>query len=94
VLRHDQVALNRRFYQLRAIAHALDDARPASAAALITEANGLVRQHIVVYEREDERRRLSPMESMSRAHRELLHLARLLDRLVAKTCPKRKSTDT
>lgn len=91
VLRHDHVLLSRNLGQLQKIADMLDDATPEAAVALIVEANGLVRQHIVPHEREDERAvypRLAKalaevigLSAMSRAHREILHLARLLDRL-------------
>jgi soluble P-type ATPase len=92
VLRHDHIALNRSLDRLRVIADALDDAKPERAAVLIAEANGLVRRHVVAHERDDERavyprlaRALADgigLSAMSRAHREILHLARLLDRLV------------
>jgi heavy metal translocating P-type ATPase len=91
-LRHDHMALIRSLDQLRIIADSLDDAAPENAAALIFEANRLVRQHVVEHEREDESavyprlvkilaERIG-LAAMSRAHREILHLARLLDRLV------------
>jgi soluble P-type ATPase len=77
--------------RLREIADALDDASAEQAVALIGEANKLVAQKIVAHERDDERR-LYPhlarflvdghgLAAMSRAHREILHLARLLDRV-------------
>jgi len=91
-LHHDHVALNRSLDELRAIADALDDTAPENAAKLIVEANGLVRQHVVTHEREDEVAvypRLAQilaegvgLSAMGRAHREILHLARLLERLV------------
>lgn len=77
--------------RLRSIADMLDDAAPASAAVLIAEANSIVQQEVVEHERDDEgnvypkvakvladRHGLS---AMSRAHREILHLARLLGRI-------------
>lgn len=77
--------------RLREIADRLDDAAPAEVAALITEANRLVTQNIVAHERQDESGiypRLAEalrdghgLAAMSRAHREILHLARLLGRL-------------
>jgi len=77
--------------RLRAIADALDDAEPAAAVALISEANKTVAEQIVEHERDDERSvypRLSKLLSdghglgaMSRAHREIIHLARLLNRI-------------
>ena len=69
----------------------MDDAAPEAAVSLIREATGLVGQQIVEHERDDERRvypRLAKflhdghgLAAMSRAHREILHLARLLARL-------------
>ena len=77
--------------RLRGIADALDDATPTSAPALVAEANGIVQQEVVAHERNDEgevyptlARILSDghgLSAMSRAHREILHLARLLARL-------------
>jgi soluble P-type ATPase len=91
-LRLEHVALNRSLDRLRAIADALDDATSESAPTLIAEANDLVRQNVVAHEREDEGAiypRLVKhlvdgvgLSAMSRAHREILHLARWLDRLV------------
>lgn len=91
-LRHDHVALNRGLDQLRSIADALDDATPGGAAALIVEANALVQSQVVEHERGDEGdvypwlAKILPdahgLSAMSRAHREILHLARLLARLV------------
>ncbi len=77
--------------RLREIADALDDASPEDARALIAEAEALVRRDLVRHEVDDETRvypALSPylrdpalLQAMSRAHREILHLARLLARL-------------
>ncbi len=77
--------------RLRQIADALDDAPAEAAARLIAEANSLVGKEIVAHERDDESDvypRLSNyladghgLCAMSRAHREILHLARLLARL-------------
>lgn len=77
--------------RLREIADALDDASPESAVTLIGEANSLVAMRIVEHERDDENHvypRLAKflhdghgLAAMSRAHREILHLARLLARL-------------
>jgi len=92
ILHGDHATLLRSLDQLRVIADALDDATPQDAAALIVEANGLIQQYVVVHEREDETgvypklaKILSNgvgLSAMSRAHREILHLARLLERLV------------
>jgi len=86
---HEQikVALNR----LREIADALDDAEAAEAVALIVQADRIVAQQIVAHERDDESavyprvaRYLADrhgLSAMSRAHREIIHTARLLRRL-------------
>jgi len=77
--------------RLREIADALDDASPDGAVGLITEANGLVSARIVEHERDDEShvyprvarflRDSHGLSAMSRAHREIIHLARLLARM-------------
>jgi heavy metal translocating P-type ATPase len=77
--------------RLREIADALDSAAPEAAVGLISEANGLVGHDIVEHERVDEShvyprvaKFLSSgyeLSAMSRAHREILHLSRLLARL-------------
>ena len=77
--------------RLREIADALDSAAPEAASELIREANGLVGHDIVEHERTDQNRvypRLAKylkdghgLSAMSRAHREILHLSRLLARL-------------
>jgi hypothetical protein len=85
---HDlEASLNR----LREIADALDDVSAEASVALIAEANSLVARQIVEHERDDEARvypRLVKflrdghgLAAMSRAHREIIHLARLLARL-------------
>jgi hypothetical protein len=75
----------------------LDDAEPAEAVRLISEANQVVSRQIVEHERADETNvypRLAKfltdghgLGAMSRAHREIQHLARLLDRLAADLTP-------
>ncbi|MFM9848838.1 MAG: heavy metal translocating P-type ATPase [Hyphomicrobiaceae bacterium] len=85
--RHMEAALDR----LRSITDSLDDADPVAAVTLICEANQVVKQQIVAHEREDESAiypRLARVLSgahgliaMSRAHREIIHQARLLDRI-------------
>ena len=90
-LHHDHVALNRCLDQLRSIADALDDVAVDGAAALITQANDLVQQQIVTHELGDEESvyprlakvlaDLHGLSAMSRAHREILHLSRLLARV-------------
>jgi soluble P-type ATPase len=91
-LHHDHIRLGRGLDRLRSIADALDDAEPDRATALVTEANTIVQREVVAHEREDEgsvypkiAQALSQdhgLSAMSRAHREILHLARLLARLV------------
>jgi heavy metal translocating P-type ATPase len=90
-LHRDHLALIGHLDRLRSIADALDDATPSSGAALIAEANKLVQRQVVVHERDDEGNiypRLArilqeshSLSAMSRAHREILHLARLLARV-------------
>ncbi|MGA2129840.1 MAG: heavy metal translocating P-type ATPase, partial [Xanthobacteraceae bacterium] len=91
-MHHDHVALIRNLDRLRSIADALDDATPERASALIMEANAVIQDHVVEHERADEGSvypRLAKvlmdghgLSAMSRAHREILHLARLLARVV------------
>jgi soluble P-type ATPase len=95
-LHHDHLALLRSLDRLRSIVDALDDADPERAATLIAEANALVQDKVVAHERDDEGhvypqlaeilREVHGLSAMSRAHREILHLARLLD-CVAKELP-------
>jgi Hemerythrin HHE cation binding domain len=90
-LGHDHQVLVQSLDRLRAIADRLDEADPEEAVALIAEANGLVAGTVVEHEHADEASvypRLAKILSdghglaaMSRAHRESLHLARLLQRL-------------
>jgi len=90
-LHRDHVALIRGLDRLRGIVDGLDETAPQHAAALIVEANRLVQEQVVVHERDDEGHiypRLAAMlrerhslAAMSRAHREILHLARLLARI-------------
>jgi heavy metal translocating P-type ATPase len=91
-LHRDHLALIGKLDRLRAIVDALDDATADSGAALIAEANRLVQEQVVVHERDDEGsvyprlarilRESHSLSAMSRAHREILHLARLLARVV------------
>ncbi|CCD96046.1 putative Cation-transporting ATPase [Bradyrhizobium sp. ORS 375] len=91
-LRHDHQALLRGLDRLRVIVDALDEAAPEPAVSLIVEANALVQDQVVAHERDDEGSvypRLARLlqdshglSAMSRAHREILHLARLLGRVV------------
>ncbi len=90
-LRQDHERLDAELDRLRAIADALDDAEPPAAVVLIAEAERIVSLRIVEHEREDERSvypRLTEfladrhgLGAMSRAHREIMHQARLLGRL-------------
>jgi cation transport ATPase len=83
--------LERQLDNLRSISDALDDACGQRAVELILSAHGIVEESIVAHEREDETAlypRLSKLltnsqglSAMSRAHREILHQARLLARL-------------
>jgi hypothetical protein len=91
-LHHDHVALRRNLDRLKAIADAMDDADIENIPALIAEANTIVQHQIVEHERDDEGNVYpklaklfadSPgLSAMSRAHCEILHLARLLARIV------------
>jgi hypothetical protein len=91
MLRQDHQRMELGLDRLRDIADALDDAEAPAAVALIVEANELVMRSIVDHEREDETR-LYPeialylsdshgLGAMSRAHREIVHLGRLLEQL-------------
>ena len=90
-LHQEHQTLDATLDRLREIADSLDDAAPGAAVMLIREATALVNQQIVDHERNDESRvypRLMKilhdghgLAAMSRAHREILHLARLLARL-------------
>ncbi|QHO75770.1 heavy metal translocating P-type ATPase [Bradyrhizobium sp. CCBAU 051011] len=98
-LQHDHQALLKDLDRLRNIVDALDDAAAEKGAALIAEANGLVQNRVVAHERDDEGsvypqlarvlRDRHGLSAMSRAHREILHLARLLAR-VAEDLPTEK----
>ena len=82
---------------MREIADALDDVVGAEAVALIGEANRLVGNDIAEHERTDESVVYPKLAgfladghglgAMSRAHREILHLARLLSRLASDLSP-------
>ncbi|WP_342732844.1 heavy metal translocating P-type ATPase [Bradyrhizobium sp. B117] len=92
-LHHEHQALFRDLDRLRKIVDAIDDATPDTAATLIEEAHRLVQGSVVTHEREDEGsvypkiaevlRERHGLSAMSRAHREILHLARLLARIAA-----------
>jgi heavy metal translocating P-type ATPase len=90
-LRQDHERMEITLDRLREIADALDTAEGPSAVTLILEADDIVSRQIVEHEREDERAvypRVSKfladrhgLGAMSRAHREIIHMARLLRRL-------------
>ncbi|MFG1480148.1 heavy metal translocating P-type ATPase [Xanthobacter sp. V4C-4] len=92
-LQQDHLRLEATLDRMREIADGLDDATGADALALIREASQLVTTKIVTHERGDEttlfprlraaRHDDAGLAAMSRAHREILHLARLLEHLAA-----------
>jgi Hemerythrin HHE cation binding domain len=91
-LRKEHEGLEDRLDRLREIADALDDSEGDDAAALISEANEIVTERIAQHERDDEMKTYPDLvrflgdrhalSAMSRAHREIIHLSRLLQRLV------------
>jgi heavy metal translocating P-type ATPase len=95
-LHRNHLALFRSLDRLRTIVDTLDEAVPQRATVLIEEANRLVQDKVVAHERDDEGqvypqlaevlRESHGLSAMSRAHREILHLARLLAS-VAKELP-------
>ena len=97
-LRQDHERMETGLDRLREIADALDDAVESAAVALISEANQIVAYQIVEHEHDDESAvypRLAEflsdghgLEAMSRAHREIIHLARLLRRLADGLTPE------
>jgi heavy metal translocating P-type ATPase len=96
-LRAEHQHLDNSLDRLREIADALDEIEPSAAVALIVEANGIAGREIVEHERSDESNVYPSLSkfladgtslgAMSRAHREILHLARLLDRLATDLTP-------
>lgn len=90
-LRQEHEAIEPQLDRLREIADALDDAEPQAAVALIAEAERIVTGSILAHEVSDESEvypRLGKvlgdnhgLGAMSRAHREIMHIARLLSRL-------------
>lgn len=90
----DHTALDAALDRLRGIADALGDADPPAATVLIHDAHQIVRDRIVSHEQADETRlyprvrRFLPdghgLAAMSRAHREINHLARLLERIASR----------
>jgi hypothetical protein len=91
-LRLDHVRPEAALDHLREIADALDHSDPEHAAMLIREADKIVAEQIVEHERNDESAVYPQVAkfladrhglgAMSRAHREIIHLARLLRKLV------------
>ena len=90
-LRQDHKRIETTLDRLREIADGLDAAEGVGAVTLISEADDIVSRQIVKHEREDERTvypRVAKflgdrhgLGAMSRAHREIIHMARLLRRL-------------
>jgi len=97
-LRQDHERMETTLDRLREIADALDTAEGGGAVTLISEADDIVSRQIVEHEREDERAvypRVSKflvdrhgLGAMSRAHREIIHKARLLRRLAEGLTPE------
>jgi heavy metal translocating P-type ATPase len=98
-LHHDHQSLFRDLDRLRTIVDTMDDASSETAGELIGEAHRLVQASVVMHERDDESsvypelaavlRERHGLSAMSRAHREILHLARLLAR-IAEDLPKER----
>ena len=98
-LHRNHVSLIGNLDRLRSITDTLDDATPQNGAALIAEANKVVQEQVVAHECDDEGnvyprlarifRESHSLSAMSRAHREILHLARLLAR-IAEDLPSEK----
>jgi soluble P-type ATPase len=96
-LRAEHQQLDGALDRLRAIADALDEAEASRAAALIADADQIVTGEIVAHERADESgvypqlAKFLPdphgLAAMSRAHREIMHQARLLSRLAHGLAP-------
>ena len=90
-LRLDHERVEAALDHLREIADALDSCDTDHAAKLILEADRIVEQEVVAHERQDESAVYPQVArflvdrhglgAMSRAHREIIHLARLLRRL-------------
>jgi hypothetical protein len=90
-LRQDHERMEPGLNRLREIADALDDAESPAAVTLIAEAERIVTREIVAHEQADETTVYPELTkfladghglgAMSRAHREVIHSARLLRRL-------------
>ncbi len=97
-LRSDHELMETTLDRLREIADALDQADGTGAVTLISEADRIVEEKIVEHERDDESAvypRVAKfladrhgLGAMSRAHREIIHLARLLHRLSVGLAPE------
>lgn len=95
-LQQEHKKLGARLDRLREIADALDDADQSAAVILIGDANRIVRG-VVEHERSDESKVYPELArflgdghglgAMSRAHREIIHQARMLDRLATDLVP-------
>lgn len=98
MLRQDHELMESALDRLREIADALDDAAGMDAVALISEADDIIERQIVKHERDDEASVYPSLAkfladnhglgAMSRAHREIIHLARLLGQLDAGLTPE------
>lgn len=96
-LRQDHERLEVNLNRLREIADALDDAKADEAVTLITEANRIIQRQIVKHERDDETNVYPGLAkyladshglgAMGRAHREIMHLSRLLNQLTEGLMP-------
>lgn len=96
-LREDHVEMEGWLDRLREIADTLDDADPETAVAVIGEAREIVETRIIAHEKADEADvypgvlrvlgRGHGLGAMSRAHREIIHLGRMLERLNADLTP-------
>lgn len=97
-LRLDHERIEPMLDRLREIADALDRAHGGNAVTLISEADSIVSQQIVTHERADETAVYARVAkyladrhglgAMSRAHREIIHLSRLLRRLADGLIPE------
>jgi heavy metal translocating P-type ATPase len=98
ILRQDHELMESSLDRLREIADALDDAAGMDAVTLISEADDIIERQIVKHERDDEASVYpnlakfladnAGLGAMSRAHREIIHLARLLGQLEAGLTPQ------
>ena len=96
-LRQDHERMEADLNRLREIADALDDAAADDAVALIREADGVIARQIVEHEKDDEAKVYPDLAkylsdshglgAMGRAHREIMHLSRLLSRLAEGLTP-------